>query len=97
MRISNISSRQITLLLDEKSVTDGIKVCMSATLRILKRPRMIFRHATCDASSLKIKESLVEVSCCSNTRSIRDDPYWISTKNSLELIELRSINKFSLV
>ena len=34
---------------------------------------------------------------CSNTRSIRDDPYWISRKNTLELIELCSINKVSLV
>jgi hypothetical protein len=28
---------------------------------------------------------------------IRDDPYWTSRKNSLELIELSSINKVSLV
>ena len=40
--------------------------------------------------------------CCScfllyNTGSIRDDPYWTSRKNSLELIELSSINKVSLV
>ena len=27
----------------------------------------------------------------------KDDPYWTSTKNSLELIELSSINKVSLV
>jgi hypothetical protein len=33
----------------------------------------------------------------SNTGSIRDDPSWISRKNSLELIELSSINKVSLV
>jgi hypothetical protein len=37
------------------------------------------------------------VSSCSNTGSIRDDPYWISRKNSLELIELSNINKVSLV
>jgi hypothetical protein len=43
------------------------------------------------------KVSLVEVSSCSNTGSIRDDPYWTSRKNSLELIELSSINKVSLV
>ena len=30
-------------------------------------------------------------------KSIRDDPYWISRKNSLELIELSSLNKVSLV
>ena len=30
-------------------------------------------------------------------RLIRDDPYWTSRKNSLELIELSSINKVSLV
>jgi hypothetical protein len=34
---------------------------------------------------------------CSNTRSIRDDTYWTSRENSLELIELSSINKVSLV
>ncbi len=40
---------------------------------------------------------LTLVSSCSNTGSIRDDPYWISRKNSLELIKLSSINKVSLV
>ncbi len=30
-------------------------------------------------------------------RKIKDDPYWTSRKNSLELIELSSINKVSLV
>ena len=35
------------------------------------------------------KVSLVSVSSCSITGSIRDDPYWTS---SLELIELSSIN-----
>ncbi len=37
------------------------------------------------------------VSSCSNIGSTRDDPYWISRKNSLELIELSNINKVSLV
>ena len=32
-----------------------------------------------------------------NTGLLRDDPHWISRKNSLELIELSSINKVSLV
>ena len=36
-------------------------------------------------------------SSCVFSVSIRDDPYWISRKNSLELIELSSINKVSLV
>ena len=36
------------------------------------------------------------VSSCSNIGSVRDDPYWTSRKNSLELIELSSINKVSL-
>ena len=39
------------------------------------------------------KVSLVQVSSCNNTGSIRDDPYWTSVKNNLELIELSSINK----
>ena len=33
---------------------------------------------------------------CSNTGSIRDDPYCATKENSLELIELSSINKVSL-
>ena len=37
------------------------------------------------------KVSLVKVSSCSNTGSMRDDPFWTSRKNSLELIELSSI------
>ena len=32
----------------------------------------------------------------SNTGSIRDDPYWISTENILELIDT-CINKISLI
>ena len=43
------------------------------------------------------KVSLVKVSSCSNTGSIRYDLYWASRKNSLELIELSSIHKVSLV
>ena len=43
------------------------------------------------------KVSLVQVSFCSNTSSIQDDPYWISGMNSLELIELPNANKVSLV
>ncbi len=37
------------------------------------------------------------ITSCSNPGSIRDDPYWTSRKNSLELIELSSIDKVSLV
>ncbi len=45
---------------------------------------------------LLAKVSLFRVLSRSNTVSIRDDPYWTSRKNSLELIELSSINKVSL-
>jgi hypothetical protein len=38
------------------------------------------------------KVSLVWVSSCSNTGSIRDDPYWTSRENSLELIVLYNKN-----
>ena len=38
------------------------------------------------------KVSLVYVFSCINSGSIRDDPYWTSRKNNLELIELFSIN-----
>jgi hypothetical protein len=47
--------------------------------------------------AIQYKVSLVLVSSCSNTGSIRDEPYWTSRENSLELIELSSINKVSLV
>ncbi len=43
------------------------------------------------------KVSLAQVFSCGNTGSIRDDAYWTSRKNSLELTELSSINKVSLV
>ena len=43
------------------------------------------------------KVGLVQVSSCTNSGSIRDDPYWTSRKDSLELIKLSSINKVSLV
>ena len=49
------------------------------------------------ALSLMVSTCLCLLSFCSNTGSIRDDPYWTSRKNSLELIELSSINKVSLV
>ena len=39
----------------------------------------------------------ITLSVKENTGSIRDDPYWYSRKNSLELIDLSSINKVSLV
>ena len=41
--------------------------------------------------------SLVKVSSCSKTGSIRDDLYCTSKKNTLELIELSSLKKVSLV
>ena len=47
--------------------------------------------------SSKNKVSLVQDSSCSNTGSIRDDPYWTSRKNSFKMIELSSINNVSLV
>ena len=37
------------------------------------------------------KVRLVYVFSCSNTGSIRNDPYWTSRKNSVELIKLSSI------
>ena len=60
--------------------------------------------AICGKNSLELielfsinKVSLDQVSCCSNTESIGDYPYWTSGKNSLELTKLSSINKVSLV
>ena len=44
-----------------------------------------------------VNKARVQVSSCSNTGSIRDDAYWPLRKNILELIELSSISKVSLV
>ena len=58
----------------------------------------------CKSKDENIEEGMVEpwklheqVAFCSNTGSMRDDPYWNFRKNSLALIELSSINKVSLV
>ena len=50
-----------------------------------------------ELSNINNNVSLVQVSTCNNTGSIRDDSYWTSRKNNIELMELFSINKFSLV
>ena len=59
---------------------------------------MFDKHARKRVNSLELikvsrknKVSVVYISSCSNTGSIRDDRYWISRKNSLELIKLSSI------
>jgi hypothetical protein len=49
------------------------------------------------SSQLHARRLRTPVSSCGNTGSIRDDSYWTSRENSLELIELSSINKVSLV
>ncbi len=46
---------------------------------------------------LSILLSIKPASSRSNTELIRDDPYWISWKNSLKQLQLSSINKVSLV
>jgi hypothetical protein len=58
-----------------------------------------FTSVTCEksASSLTLPNTTGQVSSCSNTGSIRDNPYWTSRKNSLELIELSNINKVGLI
>ena len=65
---------------------------------------MIFTAPLTDKNSLEMielstinKDSLDQVSSCSNTGSIRDYAYLNSRENSLELIELFSTNKASLV
>ena len=51
-----------------------------------------------ELSSIHVdKDSVVYVSFCSNTGLITRYPYWTSRKNSLELIELSSRDKVSLV
>ena len=63
---------------------------------IFHGPLGLGRTELIELSSIN-KVSLVWVSSCNNTGSIRDDPYWIPRKNSLKLIEPSSINKVSLV
>ena len=55
------------------------------------------RNLKCTVKSKFLICNLTGFLMCSNTGSIRDDPYWTSRKNSLELIELSSIIKVSLV
>ena len=43
------------------------------------------------------KVTLAKVSSCSNTGSIRDDPYWTSTKKSSEFIGQSSISSVKVV
>ena len=38
---------------------------------------------------------LVKIFSCSYTGLIRDDPYWTSRKNGLDLMELSSVTKIS--
>ena len=70
-----------------------------ATLVLIWRSRFVelsikFRSVR----AILYKYSYFSLVCsCSITGSIRDDPYWTSRENSLELIELPSINIISLV
>ena len=48
-------------------------------------------------SSINAASLVFSVVTLGQDRSIRDDPYWTSRKNNLELIELSRINKVSLV
>ena len=41
--------------------------------------------------------SFVQVSFCGNRESKRNDPYWTSGKNNLEVIGLSNTNQVSLV
>ena len=55
------------------------------------------RFHTCFLLSLySVCHRAIQYNTGSNTGSIRDGPYW-TRKNSLELIELSSINKVSLI
>jgi hypothetical protein len=55
---------------------------------------MIFVRGTAHASFISACDQAI---CCNTGSILRDDPYWTSRKNSLELIELSGINKVSLV
>ena len=62
----------------------------------MKEIDFVLKYARCVDGMILTGPRAVYPSC-SNTESIRDDSYWTSRKNSLELIELSSINKVSLV
>jgi hypothetical protein len=44
---------------------------------------------------LLLPNPVIKVSFCSNTGPIRDDPYWTSIENIVDLIELSNTNKVS--
>ena len=56
----------------------------------------VYQYTRTQQYVIKIIQGIQFLSC-SNTGSIRDDPHRTCRKNSLELIELSSINKVSLV
>jgi hypothetical protein len=58
---------------------------------------LIFLQGVHPLAKVKFKDFSRTFKAGSNTGSIRDDPYWTSRENSLELIKLSSINKVSLV
>jgi hypothetical protein len=61
------------LTLEIRDFTSPYSICLKNSLELI------------ELSSIN-KVSLVYVSFCRNTGSIRDDPYWTSRENSLELI-----------
>ena len=64
------------------------EICSKLSCLIIISPQSHVRRSVLSSAA---------ISFCSNTGSIRDDPYWTSRENSLELIELSSVNKVSLV
>ena len=71
------------------------KTRQSLKQEIIERPLLKILNSLALIEVFSINE--VQVSSCSNIGSTTEDPYWISIKNSLELIELSSTNKVSLV
>ena len=61
----------------------------------MQLPGYNFTSATCE--KFRTDRAICSINKVSKAGSIRDHPYWTSRKNSLELIELSSINKVSLV
>ena len=72
---------------------------LAAGNTVVLKPAQVcsFLHCKLDKKKHKRVGLKSEISSCSNIGSIRNDPNWTSRKNSLELIELSSINKVRAV
>ena len=71
---------------------------LAAGNTVVLKPAQVCSFLHCKLARKTKRVSLKsEIFSCNNIGSIRNDPNWTSRKNSLELMELSSINIVSLV